>query len=228
MDVLNGFSSARPGDIATLTAGEIDGFATAPGNVSAVGQNGTPGQAGAAGQNGTPGQPGAPGRSINGSGGATLSGSRVSVIGGSAGQSGDGATIRVITGAGDDTIQISGSNIMVDAGAGTNNIFILAGGSDSFVLHATGTDVISGFSIASKDVLDMRSLLSEAKLSLGTDVSSLAAYVHVTNVNGTASVTFDPTATWNTAGSTIAVLKDVGSTVTSVSDLISGGGVRIT
>ena len=137
------------------------------------------------------------------------------------------ASTLITTASGNDTIQISGSNMVVDAGAGTHSIFILGGGNDSFVLHDDGTDVINGFSLANKDSLDLRALLSEANLSLDGDTARLGAYVHVSNTNGTASVAFDPTGTWATPGSKIAVLENVGNTVTSLADLVSGGAVRI-
>ena len=116
--------------------------------------------------------------------------------------------------------------MVVDAGAGTNSIFILDGGNHSFVLDANGTDLISGFS-ANKDTLDLRVLLSAANLSLDGDMARLGAYVHVSNTNGRASVAFDPTGAWANPGSTIAVLENVGNTVTSIADLVSGGAVRI-
>jgi hypothetical protein len=165
-----------------------------------IGANGAPGQPGT---NGAPGHPGANG------------------------EPGGAGTAAVVSGPGDDTIQLSGSNINVDAGAGTNHIFILDGENDSFILHANGTDVICGFSLAAKDVLDLRSLLSEANVNLNGDIGLLGAYIHVSQANGAASVLFDPTGTWTTQGSTVAVLQNVGSTVTSLTDLVTGGGVRI-
>jgi hypothetical protein len=130
-------------------------------------------------------------------------------------------------GPGDETVHLSGSNINLGAGAGTNLVFIRDGANDSFVLHSNGTDVISGFSLASRHALDLRTLLSEANLSLNGDMARLGSYVHVANANGTARVSFDPTGTWVTPGSPVAVLQDVGTSVTSVGDLISGGGIRI-
>ncbi len=198
-------------------------------SVQANGGEGVAGSSGSGISASSFGANGAPGHVVIGGLGSGSDGGTTPVTAANAARSGDAgpSPTLITTGAGDDTIQISGSNMVVDAGAGTNSIFILGGSSDSVVLHADGTDVISGFSLANNDTLDLRALFSEANLSLAGDMARLGSYVHVSNTNGTASVAFDPTSTWATPGSTIAVLENVGNTVTSLADLVAGGAVRI-
>jgi hypothetical protein len=94
---------------------------------------------------------------------------------------------------------------------------------DTLVLHTNGIDVVSGFNPGS-DVLDLRSLLSEANVNLNDNFAALSNYLTVTDQGANALVNFDPTG--HAAGGTVAVLQGLGSTGTNLDSLISQGAIR--
>ena len=66
-----------------------------------------------------------------------------------------------------DVITISGLGQLINPGAGSHSIQFASGAADdTLVLHLGGSDQITGFDPAAGDVLDPRSLLSEAGVSL--------------------------------------------------------------
>ena len=68
----------------------------------------------------------------------------------------------------------------------------LAGSSgDTLVLHADGVDQVSGFD-PSSDVLDLRSLLSEANVDLNGGITALGNYLTVTAQGANVLLSFDP------------------------------------
>ena len=87
-------------------------------------------------------------------------------------------------------------------------------------MHAGGVDQVSGFD-PSSDVLDLRSLLSEANVNLNGSITGLSNYLTVTDQGPNALLSFDPTG--HGGGSTIAVLLGLGSTVTGLNTLIADG-----
>lgn len=106
-------------------------------------------------------------------------------------------------------------------GAGDFDLQFLSGATNETVaLQAGSMDQIDGFSIASGDVLDLRSLLSNVGLSASTFTTDPAAYLSVTDQSGNAVLAFDPTG--HGAGSTIAILDSLGGSVTNVSQLMAG------
>jgi len=122
-------------------------------------------------------------------------------------------------------ITISASNSVIDPGMGNHTIQFLSGTSaDTLVLHSGGTDQITGFN-PTTNVLDLRSLLSEANVNLNGNFASLANYVTVTDQGTSAVVNFDTTG--QGGGSAVAVLQGLGSTVTNLDSLIAQGAVRI-
>ena len=119
-----------------------------------------------------------------------------------------------------DVITISGLGQLIDPGAGSHSIQFASGAAnDTLVLHLGGSDQITGFDPAAGDVLDLRSLLSEAGVSLGGDLSQLANYVSVAAVNGSAQVLFDPTG--HGGGSQVALLLNDGGLVAQLQTLKS-------
>jgi hypothetical protein len=121
------------------------------------------------------------------------------------------------------TIAVSGS--VIDPGMGSFAIQFLPGTSDdTLVLHINGVDVVSGFNPGS-DVLDLRSLLSEANVNLNDNIARLSNYLTVTDQGSNALVNFDPTG--HAAGGTVAVLQGLGSTGTNLDSLIAQGAIRI-
>jgi phospholipase/lecithinase/hemolysin len=122
-------------------------------------------------------------------------------------------------------ITISGMAQAIDPGAGSHTIQFLAGsGGDTLVLHAGGADQVSGFDPAT-DVLDLRSLLSEANVSMNGGINWLGNYLTITDQGTNALLSFDPTG--HGGGSTIAVLLGLGSTVTGLNTLVADGAIRI-
>jgi hypothetical protein len=117
-----------------------------------------------------------------------------------------------------DVITITGSGQLIDPGTGSHAIqFISGAANDTLVLHLGGSDQITGFDPAAGDVLDLKSLLSEAGVSLGSDLSQLANYVSVADVNGSAEVLFDPTG--HGGGSQVALLANDGGLVAQLQTL---------
>ena len=78
----------------------------------------------------------------------------------------DSTTTVVATAVGPTVITVAGSGQLVDPGIGNHTIQFLAGTSgDTLVLHESGVDQVSGFDPGT-DVLDLRSLLTEANVNL--------------------------------------------------------------
>jgi hypothetical protein len=122
-------------------------------------------------------------------------------------------------------ITVTGSEQLIDPGAGNHAIQFMAGTvADTLVLHSGGLDQVSGFDLDT-DVLDLRSLLTEAKIDLNGDAAVLAKYLTVTDLGSDALVNFDPANL--SVGGTVAVLRGLGGTVTSVSSLLAHGALRI-
>ena len=108
-----------------------------------------------------------------------------------------------------DPMTISVSNSVIDPGAGSHTISFIAGASaDTLVLHADGVDVVSGFNPGG-DVLDLSSLLSEAKLALNGDIAVLGNYVSIADQGSDAVVMLD--ATGHVGGTAVALLLGLGA-----------------
>ena len=112
-------------------------------------------------------------------------------------------------------IVISRFNSVIDSGMGDHAIQFLAGaGADALVLHSGGLDQVSGFD-PDTDVLDLRSLLSEANVNLNGGVAALSGYLTVDDQGSDTLIRFDSTG--HGGGSTIAVLQGLGTaTVTGL------------
>ena len=128
-------------------------------------------------------------------------------------------------GAANDLITISASNSVVDPGLGNYAIQFLAGSSsDTLVPHSGGVYLVSGFD-PSTDVLDLRSLLSEANVNPGGGVASLNNYLTVTDQGSNALIGFDPTG--HGGGNSFIVLQGPGAVVTNLDTLVAEGAIRI-
>jgi hypothetical protein len=102
-------------------------------------------------------------------------------------------------------ISFTGSNQTIDPGAGDHTIQFIAGGSaDTLVLHAGGSDQVLGFNTGAGDTLNLHTLLSEANVDIGGDITQLGKYVSIADSNGSAQVMFDPTG--HGGGSQVALL----------------------
>jgi hypothetical protein len=84
-------------------------------------------------------------------------------------------------------------------------------------------DQVYGFD-PNTNVLDLRSLLNEASINLNDSAAALGNYLNVTGQNANAVVKFDPTG--HAGGSTVAVSRGIGSTVTGLDTLITQGAIR--
>jgi hypothetical protein len=116
-------------------------------------------------------------------------------------------------------ILVTGSNQLIDPGMGNHTIqFATAASADTLVLHSVGSDQILGFDPALGDTLDFNSLLGEAHLSIGQDMSQLGNYLSVVNSNGSAAILFDPTG--HGGGSPVALLVNNGSLVATLQTLL--------
>ena len=129
-------------------------------------------------------------------------------------------------GSGDPTVvTVTESGKLIDPGVGKFTIQFIAGTSaDTLVLHADGVDQVSGFD-PSSDVLDLRSLLSEANVNLNGSITALGNYLTVTAQGANALLSFDPAG--HGGGSTIAVLLGLGGTVAGLNTLIAHGAIQI-
>lgn len=117
-------------------------------------------------------------------------------------------------------INVATSSQLVDPGAGSFAIhFASAVNNDTLMLHAGGTDQVTGFSISAGDKLDLHDLLSAAHVSIGSDMSQLSNYVSVNAVNGSAQVLFDPTG--HGGGSQVALLVNDANLVPQLQTLKS-------
>ena len=88
-------------------------------------------------------------------------------------------------------INITGSGQSIDPGTGNHTIqFAHDATDDTLVLHLGGSNQVLGFDPRAGDMLDLTALLSEAHLSV-TDVSHLAGYISLAEVDGAAAILFD-------------------------------------
>ena len=132
------------------------------------------------------------------------------------------ATTAYISG---NTITVSQSNVSTDPGAGNHTIQFLAGTSaDTLVLHTGGVDEVSGFNPGT-DVLDLRSVLSEAGVNLNGNFAALSGYLTVTDQGLDALLSFNPTGLGGGYG--VAVLHGLGSSITAVAALVADNAIRI-
>jgi hypothetical protein len=123
-------------------------------------------------------------------------------------------------------ITVTSSDQLIDPGAGSFSIQFQTGASgDSLMPHGGGVDQVSGFDPGT-DALDVHALLAGTGLALTGDVASLSGYLTVADQGGDALVRFDPTG--QGGGSTVAVLRGLGSSVTGLDSLIATGAVRMT
>ena len=128
--------------------------------------------------------------------------------------------------AANDLITISTSNTVTDPGPGSHTIrFITGVSADTIVLHSGAADQISGFNLAAGDVLDLRSLLSEAQLNIQDVLPKLGSYFTVADQGADAVLLFDPFG--HGAGSAVAVLKGIGSAVANIEILSSDNAIRV-
>ena len=112
-------------------------------------------------------------------------------------------------------IAITGSDQLIDPGTGNYTMQFMSGATDdTLVLHSGGSDQVLGFDPTAGDMLDLRSLLSEAQVNIGSDFTQLGNYVSVTNINGSAAVMFDPTG--HGGGSQVALLVNDGGMVAQI------------
>jgi V8-like Glu-specific endopeptidase len=122
-------------------------------------------------------------------------------------------------------ITITGSDQLIDPGAGGHTIQFLTGASaDTLVLHTDGLDQVSGFDPGT-DYLDMSSLLAAANIDLYGAVTGLGRYLGIIDQGNDAFLVFDPNG--RGAGSTVAVLQGSGGTVTDLHGLIARGAIRV-
>jgi hypothetical protein len=115
-------------------------------------------------------------------------------------------------------ITVAGSDQFIDPGTGNHTIQFIAGATaNKLVLHLGGLDQVLDFDPAVGDALDLNSLLSEARVSLG-DISQLSNYVSVANLNGSAEILFDPSG--QGGGSQVALLVNDGGLVPQLQTLL--------
>ena len=120
-----------------------------------------------------------------------------------------------------DAITIATSNSVIDPGIGSHTIQFLTGTSgDTLVPHADGVDQISGFDPAT-DVLDLRSLLSEANIDLNGNIAALSDYLTIVDQGNDALVRF--AANGQGGGATVAILRGLGNVVTNLDTAIAQG-----
>ena len=74
-------------------------------------------------------------------------------------------------------------------------------------------------------MLDVHALLAGTGLALSGDVASLSGFLNIADQGGNALVRFDPTG--QGGGSTVAVLRGLGSSVTGLASLLAQGAVRL-
>jgi hypothetical protein len=106
----------------------------------------------------------------------------------------------------------------LDPGPGNHTIQFISGAtSDTLVLHLAGSVQVLGFDPTAGNMLDLRSLLSEAQVNIGTDMSQLSNYISIAAIGGSASIAFDPTG--HGGGSQVALLVDGGGLVAQLQTL---------
>jgi hypothetical protein len=121
---------------------------------------------------------------------------------------------------------ITGSNQLVDPGAGNHTIqFLACASADTLVLHTGGVDQVSGFDPAT-DVLALHSLLTRTGFNLIGDLSSLRGYLTVVDQGSDMLLNVRPTAPGG--GETVPVLHGLGATITGLDQLIAQGALRMT
>lgn len=121
-------------------------------------------------------------------------------------------------------ITVSASNSAIDPGAGSYAIQFLDGtNTDTLVLHNGGTDQIAGFDPSAGDVLDLRSLFEEAQLNVQDVLLNLDSYFTIASRGPDAALLFDPLGQGH--GTAIAVLQNLGSTVTDFGSLTKQNAV---
>jgi hypothetical protein len=117
-------------------------------------------------------------------------------------------------------ISFTRSDQSIDPGAGNHTIqFIQGDTADTLVLHAAGSDQILGFDPNAGDVLDLSTLLSEANVNIGGDISQLSNYLSIADSDGSAQLLFDPTG--EGGGSQVALLVGDGGIVAQLQTLKS-------
>ena len=128
--------------------------------------------------------------------------------------------------AANDPVTISASNTVTDPGPGSHTIqFITGVSADTLVLHSGATDQISGFNLAAGDVLDLRSLLSEAQLNIQDVLPKLGSYFTIADQGADAVLLFDPLG--HGAGSAVAVLKALSAAVPDIGTLSSHNAILV-
>jgi len=78
--------------------------------------------------------------------------------------------------------------------------------------------------MAAGDALDLRSLVAETHLNLATVSANLASYVTVSDQGANAALLFDPTG--HSGGNVVAVLDNLGSTITNLAGLTNHGALN--
>ena len=102
-------------------------------------------------------------------------------------------------------ITVTGSDQFIDPGMGDQTIQFISGATaDTLVLHLAGSEQVQGFDPAAGAMLDLSSLLGEAQVNIGGDMSQLGNYLSVVKLNGSAEILFDPTG--QGGGSQVAML----------------------
>jgi hypothetical protein len=115
-------------------------------------------------------------------------------------------------GSGTNMVFLAGSGNTVNAGGGTDTILAFGGSNDKFVLSAAGgSEIISGFTTANGDRLDLSKALAGVKLA--PDLSDLGTYVSATSKAG-----------WET---TSTVLKVTAGGTTEIVTLANGGALSL-
>jgi hypothetical protein len=123
-----------------------------------------------------------------------------------------------------DTITISASNSVINPGTGSYQMQFLPGTvADTVVLHAGGTDQIAGFNVGAGDGLDLQTLIAGSNVDLAAVSAHLASYVTVSDQGANAALLFDPSGYGG--GSVVAILDNLGSTVTNLVALTNHGAL---
>jgi len=121
-------------------------------------------------------------------------------------------------------IVVTGSDQLIDPGAGGYSIRFMAGvTADTLVLHAGGVDQVSGFDPGT-DVLDLHSLFSSANVNVNGNFAALRDYVTIVDQGSDAIVMLDPAG--HGGGDAIAALRGLGGTITGLDSLVSQNAVR--
>jgi hypothetical protein len=123
-----------------------------------------------------------------------------------------------------DMITIPASNSVINPGTGSYQMQFLPGTvADTVVLHAGGIDQIIGFNVDAGDALDPRILIAGSNVDLAVASAHLASYVTVSDQGANAALLFDPSG--HGRGSVVAILDNLGSTVTNLTALTNHGAL---